>query len=201
MKKHLTADEILQLIESTDGTVSRFVLQDQALVKEMILALEKTKSTPARWLLCTVLGDRHAKSAVRVLIRHLADSDLTVRCYSAESLGKIGDPKAGPALLALFKKKQPRALRSTLAVVMGPIHYQPAVPRLIRALADEDGGVRGCAAWSLGLLLAPESVPALKQALAVETHHWAKKTICEMRWRRLLKRKNNLPACCSKLIV
>ncbi len=174
MKKHLKAAEILELIESADGTVSRFILQDEALITEMILALEKTESTPARWLLCTVLGDRHAKSAVPILIRHLADPNLTVRCYSAEALGKIGDPKAGPALLALFKKKQPLALRSTLAVVIGPIHYQPAVPRLLGALKDEDGGVRGCAAWSLGLLLAPESIPALQQALAVETQNWAK---------------------------
>jgi HEAT repeat protein len=173
MKKHLSADEILELIELTDVN-TRFKLRREAPIKEMILALEKTKSTQARKLLCTVLGDRQAKSAVPILIQHLNDSDLNVRCYSAESLGKIGDPKAGPALLGLFKKKQPRALRSTLAVVMGPIHYQPAVPRLIRALADKDVGVRGCAAWSLGLLLPRESTPALKKALATETQQWAK---------------------------
>jgi HEAT repeat protein len=174
MKKHLTAEEILQLFKPPYAYFPQFILRKEASVKEMILALEKTEILRARRTICAVLGDRHAKSAIPILIHHLADADLTVRCYSAESLGKIGDPIAGPALLALFKKKQPRALRSTLAVVMGPIHYQPAVPRLIRALADEDGGVRGCAAWSLGLLLAPESIPALQKALAIETQHWAK---------------------------
>jgi HEAT repeat protein len=174
MKKHLTADEILHLIESTDGTVSRFKLEDEALVKELILALEKTDSTPARHLLCTVLGDRHAKSAIPILIQQLNDPDLNVRIYSVEALGKMGDPIAGPVLLDMFNKEQPRALRSTLAVVMGPIHYQPAVPRLIQALADEASGVRGCAAWSLGLLLASESIHALQHAASVEKDGWAK---------------------------
>lgn len=57
---------------------------------------------------------------------------------------------------------------------MGPIHYQPAVPRLIPALKDEHPGTRGGAAWSLGLLLPPESIPALEQALTVEENSWAK---------------------------
>ncbi len=173
MKKHLTADEILQLIEPTDVN-TRFVLHDQAPVKEMILALGKTRSIKARYLLCTVLGDRHAKSAVPILIQQLNDPDLNVRVYSVEALGKIGDPIAGPVLLAMFNKEQPRALRSTLAVVMGPIHYQPAVPRLIQALVDDDSGVRGSAAWSLGLLLASESIPALRQAASIEKSDWAK---------------------------
>src|SRR4051812_13510953 len=169
MKKHLKAAEILQLFKPPYAYFPQFILRKEASVKEMILALGKTEILRARRTICAVLGDRHAKSAVPILIHHLADTDLTVRCYSAESLGKIGDPKAGPALLALFNKKQPRALRSTLAVVMGPIHYQPAVPRLIHTLADKDAGVRGCAAWSLGLLLPPESIPALQKALAIET--------------------------------
>jgi len=177
MKKHLLADEILQLFEPPGVDFPQFILRKEASVKQMILALEKTNSIKARRTICAVLGDRHAKFAVPILTRHLADTDLTVRCYAAEALGKIGDPDAGPALLALFKKKQPRALRSTLAVVMGSIHYQSAVPTLIRALADEDDSVRGCAAWSLGLLLPAESVPALLQALAVETSSWAKERI------------------------
>jgi HEAT repeat protein len=82
MKKHLSADEILELIELTDVN-TRFKLRREAPIKEMILALEKTKSTQARKLLCTVLGDRQAKSAVPILIQHLNDSDLNVRCYSA----------------------------------------------------------------------------------------------------------------------
>ncbi|MBA3872703.1 MAG: HEAT repeat domain-containing protein [Anaerolineae bacterium] len=177
MKKHLTADKILQLFEPPYAYFPQFILRKQASVKEMILALEKTDSLRARRTICAVLGDRHAKSAVDILVRHLADSDLTVRIYSAESLGKIGDAKAGPALLALFNEKQPHSFSSTLALAMGPIHYQPALPRLIRALTDDNDSVRGCAAWSLGLLLAPESIPALEQALKAEKDSWAKSQI------------------------
>lgn len=118
MKKHLTAEAILERIETGDVN-TRYRLREEAPVKQMILALEQANSTKARMLLCTILGDVHAKSAGPILIRHLTDPDLNVRIYSAEALGKIGDPKAGPVLLALFNEEQPSSLRSTLAVAWG----------------------------------------------------------------------------------
>lgn len=173
--QHLKADDIIRLIEAPDGGFSRYALRKEASIRELILALEQTESVKVRWIITTVLGDRRAKTAIPILIRHLDDSDLDVRIYAAESLGKICDPKAGPALLALFQNRaEPPELRTTLAVALGGIHYQPAVPLLVEALSSEHGNLRGCAAWSLGELQAQEAVSALRKALPLETNQWSK---------------------------
>ena len=52
------------------------------------------------------------------------------------------------------------------------------IASLIQALSDDDGVVRGCAAWSLGTLHATEAIGALHRAIAVESNPYAKARMC-----------------------
>lgn len=134
--KRLKADEIIQLIVSPDAHHARSIVRNEASVKEMILALEKTDSAMVRWCICAVLGERQAKTAIPILIRHLNDSNFTVRCYSAESLGKICDPKAIPLLIEALSSEVDN-LRGCAAWSLGELLAQESEEALRKALPIE----------------------------------------------------------------
>ena len=56
-------------------------------------------------------------------------------------------------------------MRRAAAEALGNIGDPPALPALLQALQDEDGGVRRAAAEALGNIGDPQALPALTQAL------------------------------------
>jgi HEAT repeat protein len=169
--KNLKASEIINLLGNLDEHeyYRECRVQRVATVKELIIALRTSTDPNVRRILCDMLGDRRAKTAVPTLIECLKDPSASVRAAAADSLGKIGSPSAGESLLVHFKQEKQEDARTMLAAALGAVGHRPAIPFLIEALSDPHRSLRGAAAWSLGVLRAEESVDALRSALAKET--------------------------------
>ena len=161
------AQEIIQLLEEpTDDRRSlKSKLRREARVKELVEALGLSKTDLTTRILCDILGERKAKTAVPTLIKCLDNPSFSVQDDAAEALAKIGSQEAGDALLKHFNDDP----SFWLAVALGAVGYRSAIPHLIERLKNSrDDMIRGGAAWALGELKAPESVMALKEALSME---------------------------------
>ncbi|OGO31773.1 MAG: hypothetical protein A2136_03655 [Chloroflexi bacterium RBG_16_54_11] len=175
---NIKAEEILRLLE--EPTKDRRPLKDklrrEAPVKELIKALRNSQTELTRCILCVILADRQAKTAISALIECLDDPSAAVNDDAAEALGKIGSPKAGDALLKHFIHEK----HGWYAVALGAIGYRPAIPYLMDALINSsEWFVGGGAAWSLGELMAKEAMTALEIALAKEKNNYASERIRE----------------------
>ncbi len=169
--RKLNANRIVALLElpTEDRRPTGRHIQARAAADEIIAALTLATTPLTRVILCQILGNRHVAEAVPVLIAALGDAESGVRSAAADSLAKIGDPQAGPALLAHFHRESVVGVCHMLAAALGACQYAPAIPALVRALADPNATLRGCAAWSLGALRASEAQDALEHALERET--------------------------------
>jgi HEAT repeat protein len=177
--ENLKALDIIQLLESPSMTFAQLHLRQQASVKELCRALELCSKAHTRQVLCDALGFRHAKTAVPLLVQCLEDSASGVRSSAADALGKIGDPRAGTALMHHFQQEIELPVRRTLACALGAVGCKPAIPLLIDCLRDSDTGMRGSAAWALGILRAVEALPTLQTVLTRETEAYPKARIHE----------------------
>ena len=83
----LNAAEILRLLAAPSETFLQIRLRKQASIREMCRALAQTTDAHSRQVLCDVLGFRHAKSAVSLLIECLADPSIGVRASAADAPG------------------------------------------------------------------------------------------------------------------
>lgn len=126
-----------------------------------------------RYLLCYLLGSRHSLRAVPLLLELLNDPDASVRGESADALAKIRSERAGPRLRDRLSLEQDDGVRQMVAIALGACGYRPAIPDLISLLTTDSGMLHGCAAWSLGELVATESETALINALSSETDEYA----------------------------
>ncbi len=167
----LQASDIIRLLEEpdVDRWPSKERISTEARPVEITAALQAAAAPLTRHLLCDILGDRCVVEAVPTLIACLRDPDPGVRNAAAEALGKIGDSRAGPALLERFVAEPDLGMRRQLAASVGSVGYRPAIAALIQALQDPDEGLNATAAWGLGILGAPEAADALRQALARAT--------------------------------
>jgi len=120
-----------------------------------------------------LLGGMEEKRAVDPLIEMLnfqsddfALNSIRLRLESATALGKIRDPRAGPALINALRDTSPR-VRERAASALQEIG--PAVADQLRnVLTDEDTGVRINAARILGEFKDTASVEPLIQAVLVD---------------------------------
>jgi HEAT repeat protein len=95
------------------------------------------------------------------------DPDPRVRRYLALTLGRIGHPRARPALIAALGDADPEtALYAAWAV--GAVGGSEGVPALAGALGHEDPGVRKMAAYALGALGDASAADALAERLEDE---------------------------------
>jgi ribosomal protein L40E len=83
--------------------------------------------------------------AVDALIAHLNDDDPDARFGAAQTLGRIGDPKAIPGLIAALRDADP-AVRYWAAEALGQLRAEAAVDALGELLNDKHKGVRHHAA-------------------------------------------------------
>ena len=146
----------------------------------LIEALRLADDERSRTVLCDVLGFRHASKAVDALIAVLDDPSSSVRSSAADALAKIGDGRAGPALMARFELPEPAiTVRRMLLAALGAVGYRPAIPTLIQWLGNPDPSQRGSAAWSLGNMRAIEAIPALEEAFHRERQKYPRERILE----------------------
>lgn len=81
-----------------------------------------------------------------------------------ESLGRLGDPQAVPALLFSLRHNNP-LIRQVAATSLGHIADASAMPGLLESLRDPQPKVRQAAAWSLGQIGQGQAVDGLLKTL------------------------------------
>ena len=85
----------------------------------------------------------HSQESFEQLIAALQSNQITPACKAAESLGKLGDLRAVPALIETLKDKHENSfVRTAAAKALGQLGDQSAIEPLIEALKYEyaDGG-------------------------------------------------------------
>jgi HEAT repeat protein len=179
--KNLDAKEIIRLLEAPVDNripIKRQVYRD-ASIKEIIIALKESTLELTRMILCDILGERRAKTAIPDLLSCLDDQSPRVRSAAADALSKIGDARAGELLMNYVIKEADIEVRRMYMVALGAVGYRYAIPVLIKALSDIDSSIRGSAAWSLGALRAIEATNELEQALNQEEEPYPKERMKE----------------------
>jgi bilin biosynthesis protein len=118
---------------------------------------KKTRKNAAEELL------KRGETSVYPLIGALSDKDWRVREESAKALGTIGDPRAVPHLILLFKDPKTRVqLWATDALIkMREVSTRP----LIQALNESDHRIRMGSIVALGEIHDVEAVSALSRLL------------------------------------
>ncbi|MBE9129646.1 MULTISPECIES: HEAT repeat domain-containing protein [unclassified Coleofasciculus] len=154
----------------------RYEVDSNALVK----ALKEAPTDHARIILCDVLGWRHEKRAVPIIINMLENDSFKVRSSAADALAKIGDPTSGNALLHRLELPEPKiSVRRMLLAALGAVDCQEAIPLLIEYLQNPDPSQRGSAAWSLGEMRATEALQKLENALRSERSQYPRERMIE----------------------
>ncbi len=180
--KHMKVVELIHVLEVSpdQGYLVKSHLCDKASVKELIAALQTSTTAYIREILCNVLADRYAETAVPALIKCLDDPFSGVRSAAADALATIRSPLAGEALMKHFSEQEKdMEVRRMLAVALGAVNYHPAIPVLIGALSASDASLRGSVAWSLGVLHAKEAINSLENALIYEKNSYASTSMIE----------------------
>jgi HEAT repeat protein len=102
------------------------------------------------------------------LFEESKEDDPRVRRYLALALGRLRDPGAVPALLAVARDpasdQDPETLIHSI-LALGAIGDAAAVPELVRLASHTDAGLRKAAVHALGSFDAPEARAALTRAL------------------------------------
>lgn len=112
-----------------------------------IISLLSDSDAEVRAQTAKVLGDAHVGDAVDGLLKALTDSNLRVRFFAAQSLGKLGDPKSVEPLLAMLRENADQDPFLRHAGVMGLV-VTADKNDLIHAASDISSGAR------MGVLLA-----------------------------------------------
>jgi HEAT repeat protein len=108
-------------------------------IPRLVELYDTTDSKEVRLEIIRALGKMEEEGPVARLVRMLGDMDTDIRIAAAEALGKIGDPKAVPALTGLIADYD---VRLVAIWSLGNIGDTGAVEELSRYLNDEDKYVR-----------------------------------------------------------
>jgi HEAT repeat protein len=115
----------------------------------------RSRSVPIRAVSVELLGRFQALGASPDVIRLLhEDPSIEVRTRAAQSLGRMGSPRALDALLACLSDGPP-AMHPQVVWALGEIGSPDAVPALRSALTGRSAAVRGAAALALQSVRAP----------------------------------------------
>lgn len=161
------------------GYLVKRALPRHTTIRTLILSLQQCTDPRASRILCELLGERHAKSAISVLLTCLTHDDPDVRYEAADALATIHEPATGPALFTHLTAERETSVQARLVLAIGAVGYRSTIPYLIWALSASDASIRASAAWSLGALKASEAGDALEKAHANETDAYARKQMMD----------------------
>lgn len=176
-----TAQEVLEVLQAPEAIAgaASTLLRKQASIDALLEAASITTSDTERERICYVLGLRRSKRALGVLIRFLDSESVNLRSIAADSLAKIGDPKAGPALLKHYVNETALPVKRMYAIALGAVNNYEAIPFLLKDLTGQDASLRGSIAWSLGRVGDRAVAARLEQALLHEPAGYARDRIQE----------------------
>jgi HEAT repeat protein len=106
---------------------------------------------------------RHGARVTDVLVERLRDDDVEVRRTAVATLGRIGDAKAVPALLATLKDDPESIVAAAGALAM--IGDRQAYPTLLEFLGDENAAVRRAVVSALNSLGHPQMAVDMERCL------------------------------------
>lgn len=138
--------------------------------------LRRDTDASVREMCAWALGNIESSDRLGALIDAVrTDRAATVRETAAWALGEIEDTRAISALNSAVASDASRSVRGTAAWALGQMNTREAPSGLLIALRDTDDGLRLKASWALSEIRDPQSVPALKTAIARETHNDARR--------------------------
>jgi hypothetical protein len=108
-------------------------------------------------------------SGFEELVIPLLDEGAELAAAAIQTLGAIGSPAAGEALLARLKNAEyPENLKGQLILALGSLKYSPAVEELVSIASDtsQESLRRAYAASALGEIGDPRGIPALRELFA-----------------------------------
>ncbi len=135
-----------------------------------LIELLQSEKPLVRWRAALALGriGPKASASVDVLAKNLESQDDSTRWFAAWALGRMG-PDAGKAVDALGKallSDTRTAARAAWAILqIGPNDAEKAIPQLLKALGNREGGVSWNAAKALARIGKP-AVPHLIRTLS-----------------------------------
>ena len=159
------------------GYMIKRQIQAHTTVRTLVESLQQCHHPYSCRILCELLGQRHARSAIPSLLACLTHPNAGVRYEAADALAKIRQPATGPVLTHHLTSESNVDVQAMLVLAIGAVGYRPAISRLIDTLTATEAQLRGSAAWSLGALQACEAYPALEHALRHETEVYPREQI------------------------
>ncbi|MDY9925565.1 HEAT repeat domain-containing protein [Methanosarcina sp.] len=133
---------------------------------EKLLNALKSENGYVRVAAAMALGQEKEKAATDPLLKMLT-RDYPLAKYSASmALGELGDEKAIDTLMMELKNNEKDYIRSSIAVSLGKLEAEEAVPYLIERLRDSKASVRSNAALTLGRMGNESAVEPLIDVLA-----------------------------------
>ena len=168
-RNDLIADSILPLTDVIDAAIARAAVQAIGRVGSEIHAdalLERFESsdfeTDLKPTIILAFGELKSNTVVDALIDILdnPDEDMTWRRYACDSLGKIADPRAIPAIERALVDED-AMLRAYAVSSIRYFEDQNIAPALMQGLRDSFWRVRVSAARALGELGAESALPIL----------------------------------------
>ncbi|MFC1581968.1 HEAT repeat domain-containing protein [Planctomycetota bacterium] len=145
----------------------------QTKLRTLLNHQEKEIIRSAAYALVKLKGN-FEREGLQVLIQLLSDDKKDFRNRTAYMLGELG-PSAAPAIPALLRtlKDEANDVRQTAANALGKLGptAKPAVPALIEALKDDYWMMRREAGRALGRIGDPSALPALREAVSIETKY------------------------------
>jgi HEAT repeat protein len=116
-----------------------------------------------------VLKDPAAVDELLAIARS-QDAEKVRRMYAADSLGKIGDPRALPVLRDMFMEKD-ALIRLYAASAIARFSLEEAFPSLIQGLRDENAKVRQESAKALARQLTPDQASSAVPILSYKAEY------------------------------
>ncbi|MBM3224999.1 MAG: HEAT repeat domain-containing protein, partial [Candidatus Tectomicrobia bacterium] len=150
----LAVDMVRLLVHDEDGQVRSSAVQslaeltrDEAL--PVLLEALQDSNSDVRWIATRALGEAASSTtAVDALIPMLTDDDKEVGRIAAAGLGRHGDRRAVPHLIAAIRENYP-LLRESAILALGQLADPRAVPALQEVLQDPHQQVRRSAEIAL----------------------------------------------------
>jgi HEAT repeat protein len=132
-------------------------------------AFVETQDDGLAWEMAKALDRLQAKRATSVMVRALEDLNDSKRSAAAWLLGSLNVPDTiGPLRSAATDRASEASVRGHAIEALGRLRAQEAVPDLIALLDDPSAELRYWAAYALGQIGDPTSIPALERMASVD---------------------------------
>lgn len=139
-------------------------LDESSAAKAIESALERAEDDGLVWEAAKALIRLRAESSADTLIRILNQGNLSKQAAAAYALGWLNVSDSIPALLAAAVNPHlDENVRGHAIEALGTMHAREAVPELLKLLSEESPELRYWAAYSLGQIGDPASIPALER--------------------------------------